>query len=58
VETIIPKKTVGTGIKQTPAYDTPKTKAELEAWRKEFWGKYLGQLLLLSICFRDKNHWK
>jgi len=37
VEKLIPDKTSGQGIKQTPAYETPMTKHQVENWRKEFW---------------------
>ena len=37
VEKVITGQTTGEGIKRTPAYETPKSKSELEKWRKEFW---------------------
>ena len=37
VETIIPNKFSGEGIKKTPAYETPMSRHALENWRKEFW---------------------
>ena len=40
IEKVISGKVSGEGIKKTPAYETPLMKAELEKWRKEFWGMY------------------
>ena len=40
IEKIIEGKFVGQGIRKTPAYNTPLTKADLDKWRNEFWGKF------------------
>ena len=37
VETIVPNKFAGEGIKKTPAYETPLSRHALENWRKDFW---------------------
>lgn len=37
VETLVPAKISGQGIKATPAYETPLSKHEVTKWRKEFW---------------------
>lgn len=37
VEIIKHDKVIGEGVQKTLAYDTPKTKEGLEAWRTEFW---------------------
>ena len=37
-EKVIQGQTSGEGIKKTPSYETPLMKAELDKWRKDFWG--------------------
>lgn len=37
LEIIIKGQAKGEGIKRTPAYETSKSRQELEKWRKEFW---------------------
>ena len=37
VETIVPGKFSGEGVKKTPANETPMSKHDLMKWRTEFW---------------------
>ena len=59
VETIIPGKFSGEGIKKTPAYETPLSKHALENWRKEFWETRTSGSRQIWNCIRsacEENH--
>jgi hypothetical protein len=53
VETIVPGKFSGEGIKKTPAYETPLTKHELEKWRKDFWDTRTSGSKTIWNCIRS-----
>lgn len=58
METVLPGKQSGDGIKRTPAYETPLSKHDLDKWRKEFWetrtsGNRQIWNLLQSACSED-----
>ena len=58
METVLPGKQSGDGIKRTPAYETPLSKHDLDKWRKEFWetrtsGSRQIWNLLQSACSED-----
>jgi hypothetical protein len=55
IEKVLNGQTVGSGIKKTPAYETPLSKTELEKWRKEFWGKFKDNTLPHSIFILEQS---